>query len=126
MKQLTTTQKGISIGAVVAFMFGGGGSLVVWGADQRYAQKEDIDALGEIVEENSKAQTATVSSVDVLLVQVLDIVIEDLETEIRELEGQTELTAAEASLLADDRRALADASTERNATLTRILARRSN
>ncbi len=126
MKQLTTTQKGISIGAVVAFMFGGGGSLVVWGADQRYAQKEDIDALGIIVEENSKAQTATVSSVDVLLVQVLDIVIEDLETEIRELEGQTELTAAEASLLADDRRALADASTERNATLTRILARRSN
>ena len=126
MKQLTTTQKGISIGAVVAFLFGGGGSLVVWGADQRYAQKEDIEALGKIVEENSEAQTATVASVDVLLVQVLDIVIEELETEIRELEGQASLTNAESGLLADNRRNLADATTERNATLVRILARRSN
>ncbi len=126
MKQLTTTQKGISIGAVVAFIFGGGGSLVVWGADQRYAQKEDIEALGELVEENSTAQQATVASVDVLLVQVLDIRIEELETEIRTLEAEDTLTAAEQSLLADNRRDLADASTERQATLSRILARRAN
>ncbi len=125
MKPLTRTQTGISIGAVVAFLFGGGGSLVVWGADQRYAQKADIDALGIIVEENSKAQTATVASVDTLLVQVFDIRIEELETEIRDLENQDELTAAEASLLADDRRNLQDLTTERNATITRILARRS-
>jgi len=125
MKQFTTTQKGISIGAVVAFLFGGGGSLVVWGADQRYAQKEDIDALGEIVEENSNAQKATVASVDTLLVQVFDIRIEELENEIRSLEDQDELTAAEASLLADDRRDLQDLTTERNATITRILSRRS-
>ncbi len=126
MKQLTGTQKGVSIAAVAAFMFGGGGSLVVWGADQRYAQKADIDALGEIVEENSKAQQATVASVDVLLVQVLDIRIEELETEIRELESQDELTNAEQGLLADNRRDLGDARTERNSTLTRILARRAN
>jgi hypothetical protein len=126
MKQLTGTQKGVSIAAVVAFLFGGGGSLVVWGADQRYAQKADIDALGVIVEENSKAQTATVASVDVLLIQVLDIVIEELENENRELESQDELTSAEQGLLADNLRALADATTERNSTLSRILARRAN
>ena len=126
MKQLTGTQKGVSIAAVVAFLFGGGGSLVVWGADQRYAQKADIDALGVIVAENSTAQQATVASVDVLLIQVLDIVIEELETENRDLESQETLTTAEQGLLADNRRALSDAQTERNATLTRILARRSN
>ena len=126
MKQLTGTQKGVSIAAVVAFLFGGGGTVLVWGADQRYAQKADIDALGVIVEENSKAQTATVASVDVLLIQVLDIVIEELENENRELESQEELTSAEEGLLADNRRALADATTERNSTLTRILARRAN
>ena len=125
MKQFTQTQKGVTITAIAAFLFGGGGSLVVWGADQRYAQKEDIDALGEIVEENSNAQKATVASVDTLLVQVFDIRIEELENEIRSLEDQDELTAAEASLLADDRRDLQDLTTERNATITRILSRRS-
>ena len=124
MKQLTGTQKGISIGAVVAFFFGGGGSLAVWGADQRYAQKEDIEALGVIVEANSEAQKATIASVDTLLVQVFDIRIEEIETEIRELEDEEALTAAEASLLADDVRNLADLTTERNATIIRIIARR--
>lgn len=126
MKQLTTTQKGISIGAVVAFIFGGGGSLVVWGADQRYAQKQDIEDLGEIVEENSKAQLATVSSVDVLLIQVLDIRIEELETEIRELEDEEELTDREEALLAETIRELADLRVERTATLSRVLSRRAN
>ena len=98
----------------------------MWGADQRYAQKEDIDNLKTAVEENSAAQTATVASVDVLLVQVLDIRIEELETEIRELEGQDSLTGAEQRLLADNRRDLTDAATERTATISRILARRSN
>jgi len=125
MKQLTQTQKGVTITAVAAFLFGGGGSLVVWGADQRYAQKQDIEELKTAVDANTDAQEATISSVDVLLVQVLDIRIEELETEIRELERQDELTTAEESLLANDRRALADATAERNATLTRILARRS-
>jgi len=124
LKQLTTTQKGISIGAVVAFLFGGGGSLVVWGADQRYAQKQDIENLKTAVDANTDAQEATISSVDVLLVQVLDIRIEELESEIRELERKDDLTTAEESLLANDRRALADATAERNATLQRILARR--
>ena len=125
MKQLTRTQTGISIGAVVAFLFGGGGSLVVWGADQRYAQKADIEALGVIVEENSKAQLATVSSVDVLLVQVLDIRIDEVETDIRELENETTLTAAEQGLLADRRRELVDLRTERTLSLNRVLSRRS-
>ena len=126
MKQLTPTQKGVSIGAIVAFLFGGGGSALLWAGDQRYAQKEDIEALGEVVKANTTAQTATVASVDVLLVQVLDIRIEELETEIRELEGEAELTTREESLLADNRRSLGDATTERNATLARIIARRSN
>jgi len=124
MKQLTTTQKGISIGAVVAFLFGGGGSVLVWGADQRYAQKQDIEDLGAIVEENSKAQLATVSSVDVLLIQVLDIRIEELETEIRDLENEEELTEREEGLLAETRNELADLRVERNLTLSRVLARR--
>jgi hypothetical protein len=126
MKQLTRTQAGVSIAAVAAFLFGGGGSLVVWGADQRYAQKEDIEALGKIVETNSVAQLATVSSVDVLLIQVLDIRIEELETDIRELENEEELTTREEALLAETRNELADLRTERGLTLSRVLARRTN
>ena len=112
------------IGVIATFLAGGGGSMLVWGADQRYAQKEDIEALGKVVEENSAAQLATVSSVDVLLIQVLDIRIEEIELEIRELEGEEELTAREEGLLADLRRELSDLRTERTATLSRILARR--
>ncbi len=112
------------IGVIATFLMGGGGSMIVWGADQRYAQKADIEALGEVVEENSKAQLATVSSVDVLLIQVLDIRIEEIELEIRELEAEDELTAREEGLLAELRRELGDLVTERNLTLSRILARR--
>ena len=126
MKQLTRTQTGVSVAAIVAFLFGGGGTVLVWAGDQRYAQKEDIEALSTVVAENSKAQLATVSSVDVLLIQVLDIRIEELELEIRELDRQDELTTAEESLLADNRRELGDLQTERGLTLSRILARRSN
>ena len=124
MKQLTKGQNYTIIGTIVAFLMGGGGTFAVWAADQRYAQKADIDNLKEVVDANTEAQTATVASVDVLLVQVLDIRIEELETEIRELEAQDELTNAESRLLADNRRALADAQTERTATLQRLLARR--
>ncbi len=124
MKQLTRTQTGISIAAVATFLFGGGGSLVVWGADQRYAQKEDIEALGKVVEENSAAQLATVSSVDILLVQVLDIRIDEIETEIRELEGEETLTNAEQGLLAERRREIDDLRTERTLSLNRVLERR--
>jgi hypothetical protein len=112
------------IGVIATFLMGGGGSMLVWGADQRYAQKADIEALADIVEENSEAQLATVSSVDVLLIQVLDIRIEELELEIRELENEDELTTREEALLADLRRELSDLRTERNLTLSRILARR--
>ncbi len=125
MKELSRTQQGVSIAAVAAFLFGGGGSLMVWAGDQRYAKNADIEELYEVVEENSVAQQATVASVDVLLLQVLDIRIEELETEIRDLENEEELSGAEQSLLADNRRALSDAWTERNLTLNRILARRS-
>ena len=128
MKELTRTQQGVSIAAIAAFLFGGGGSLLVWAGDQRYAKNADIEELYEDVEENSIAQQATVASVDVLLLQVLDIRIEELETEIRDLEDQGAeedgLSSAERSLLADNRRALGDARTERNLTLNRILARR--
>ena len=122
---LTKTQQGISVAAVAAFLFGGGGSLLVWAGDQRYAKNADIEELYEVVEENSIAQQATVASVDVLLIQVLDIRIEELETEIRDLEDEEDLSSAERSLLADNRRYLSDARTERNLTLNRILARRS-
>ena len=122
---LTKTQQGISVAAVAAFLFGGGGSLLVWAGDQRYAKNADIEELYEVVEENSIAQQATVASVDVLLIQVLDIRIEELETEIRDLEDEEDLSNAERSLLADNRRYLSDAKTERNLTLNRILARRS-
>ena len=97
----------------------------MWAGDQRYAQKADIDALADVVQTNSVAQPATVSSVDVLLIQVLDMRIEELETEIRELENEDELTTREEALLADLRRDLADLQVERNLTLDRVLARRS-
>ena len=126
---LTRTQQGVTVAAVATFLFGGGGSLLVWAGDQRYAKNSDIEDLYEVVEENSVAQQATVASVDVLLLQVLDIRIEELETEIRDLEDiaaeENGLTSAERSLLADNKRYLADALTERNLTLNRILARRS-
>jgi len=125
MKPLTRTQTGLSIGAVVAFLFGGGGSALLWAGDQRYAQKEDIDALEKVVETNTAAQTATVSSVDILLVQVLDIRIDEIETEIRELEGAETLTDAEEGLLAERRREMADLRTERTLSLQRVLSRRS-
>jgi hypothetical protein len=125
MKELSRPQEYAILGAIFVFLSGGGGTFAVWAADQRYAQKQDIEDLSDVVEKNSAAQEATVSSVDVLLVQVLDIRIDELETEIRELERQDELTTAEESLLADLRRTLADAQAERSATLQRILARRS-
>ena len=120
----TKAQNYTIIGVLATFLMGGGGSMIVWGADQRYAQKADIEALGDVVEANSEAQLATVSSVDVLLIQVLDIRIGELETEIRELENEDELTTREEGLLAELRRELADLVTERNLTLSRILARR--
>jgi hypothetical protein len=123
----TKAQNYTIIGVIATFLAGGGGSMIVWGADQRYAQKEDIDELAEIVEDNSEAQLATVSSVDVLLIQVLDIRVEELETEIRDLEDKDDaegLSSAEEGLLADTRRELADLRAERTATLQRILARR--
>ena len=123
--QLKRPQTVLSICAVIAFLFGGGGSALLWAGDQRYAQKADIDALADVVQTNSVAQLATVSSVDVLLIQVLDMRIEELETEIRELENEDELTTREEALLADLRRDLADLQVERNLTLDRVLARRS-
>lgn len=122
----TKAQNYTIIGVIATFLMGGGGSMLVWGADQRYAQKADIEALADIVEENSEAQLATVSSVDVLLIQVLDIRIEELELEIRELENEDELTTREDALLADLVREIADLRVERTATLSRILARRSS
>jgi hypothetical protein len=68
-----------------------------------------------------------VSSVVVLLNQVLDIPVEERETEIRDLEDKDDaegLSSAEEGLLADTRRELADLRAERTATLQRILARR--
>jgi len=124
MKEISRPKEYAILGALFVFLSGGGGTFAVWAADQRYAQKEDIDALEKTVETNTAAQVATIASIDVLLVQVLDIRIEELETEIRDLEAQDELSNAEQSLLADNRRALGDARTERTATLTRILARR--
>jgi hypothetical protein len=124
MKELSKPQEYAILGAIFVFLSGGGGTFAVWAADQRYAQKQDIEALEDTVNKNTTAQQATVASVDVLLVQVLDIRIEELETEVRDLEAQDELTAAEASLLAQDKRALDDARAERNLTLQRILNRR--
>jgi hypothetical protein len=125
MKELTRPKEYAILGAIFLFLSGGGGTFAVWAADQRYAQKQDIEDLKEVVEDNSEAQQATVASVDILLVQVLDIRIDELETEIRLLEAQDELSVAEQGLLAERRRELADSQAERNATLQRILARRS-
>lgn len=125
MKELSRPQEYAILGAIFVFLSGGGGTFAVWAADQRYAQKQDIEDLKDVVEENSEAQDATVASVDILLVQILDIRIDELESEIRELEADDELTNAEEGLLAERRRELADSQAERNATLERILARRS-
>lgn len=124
MKELSKPKEYAILGAIFVFLSGGGGTFAVWAADQRYAQKQDIEDLKDVVDDNTEAQNATIASVDILLVQVLDIRVEELETEIRDLERKDELTTAEETLLANDRRALDDAKAERSATLARILARR--
>lgn len=122
--------RGIQIGTIIAvasLVFGGGGSAVLWAADQRYEKKgelqDDIDGLSKAVQANSASQEAQSRSVDALLLQILDMRIEDLEAEIRTLEAQDDLTPIEADHLSDARKALADAKTERANTFERVLGR---
>jgi hypothetical protein len=124
VKEISKPQEYAAIGLIFVLFQSGLGSFAVWAADQRYSQKADIEALETTVKANNAAQNATIASVDILLVQVLDIRIGELETVIRELEAQDDLTSAEQGLLAQRRRELEDSRAERQATLSRILARR--
>ena len=120
-----TRNQGIGIAlSAAAILFGGGGTFVVWAADQRYEKKGAITELANQVEINSQQQTATMASVDTLLVQVLGERIKDLEKTIEELNSQVSMTGAERELLRQSRQEVADARQERQATLKRILERR--
>ncbi len=125
MVTTTRNQNFTIIGALVTFLLGGGGTVIVWAGDQRWEKKGAIGDLAQQVEENSKAQAATMQSVDTLLVQVLGERIQDLEKIIETLSTQTIMTAAEKDLLRNARQEVADARQERQATLKRILERRS-
>lgn len=118
--------RGVQVGTIVGILgvlFGGGGSAVLWAADQRYTKKEDIAELATQVESNAKQAQAQARSVDALLIQILDMRIDELEAEISELEAEPDLTETEAAHLRDARKALNDARTERKTTFERILER---
>jgi len=121
--------RGVQVGTIIGILgvlFGGGGSAVLWAADQRYTKKDDIQELATQVESNAKQAKAQARSVDALLIQILDMRIDELEAEIEELEDlqdTDDLTATEAAHLRDARKALEDAQLERATTFERILER---
>lgn len=123
---MTTTrnQNLAIIGTLATFLFGGGGSALIWAADQRYEKKGAIGGLANQVQQNSEAQEATMASVDKLLVQVLMQRITELQKTIDTLRSQPTMTGAERGLLRQTERDLEDAIQERQVTLDRILGRR--
>ena len=123
MAELSKNQSYTVIGGLVMFLLGGGGSAVVWGFDQRYQKISDAKALTDAVEQNSRAQQETASSVDKMLVHILQTRINDLQERIEILEEKEHLTTIEREALRDAKNELQDAKQERETVLGRVLRR---
>ena len=144
MKKFSEHSGGIQLAqilGIMTFLFGVGGSFMLWAADmkidEKYATDEDLLAVQETVtaqvtiittsvEENTKTVQATASSVDGLVLVVLDIQISDLEEEIAALEREKREEAAawnerDERNLRDRQKKLADLGVQRDALFARLI-----
>ena len=145
MKKLSEHGAGAQIGiilAIMTFLFGVGGSFVLWAADakidQKYATDADLlavqlEVVAEVekitttVTENTTTVRATANSVDGLTLVVLGLQMSDLEGEIAALEADKRNQGAgwnerDERNLRDRQRALSDLELQRTALLNRLTA----
>ncbi len=144
MKKFSEHSGGIQIAqllAVMTFVFGVGGSFIIWAADakidEKYATDADLLAVQETVtaqveiitrsvEENTTTVRATASSVDGLVLVVLDIQISDLEDQINGLEADKRSDGAawnerDERNLRDRQKNLADLGLQRQTLFARLI-----
>jgi len=145
MKKFSEHSGGIQIAqilGIMTFLFGAGGSFMLWAADQKidekYATDEDLQAvqmttsaqvevITRTVEENTTTVKATASSVDGLTMVVLGLQISDLEEEVSLLEAEKRREGAgwnerDERNLRDRQRSLEDLERQRGIILDRMLA----
>ena len=145
MKKFSEHSGGIQLAqilGIMTFLFGAGGSFMLWAADakidEKYATDEDVLAVQNAVEaqvtiiqetvtENTTTVRATANSVDGLTLVVLGLQISDLESEIIDLEAEKRAQAAgwnerDERRLRDHQRALEDFERQRSVLLNRLLA----
>jgi len=144
MKKFSEHSGGIQLAqilGVMTFLFGVGGSFMLWAADmkidEKYATDEDLASVQEVVtlqvetitksvEENTRTVKATSSSVDGLVLVVLDIQISDLEDQIDSLERDKRNQAAawnerDERNLRDRQKNLADLGVQRETLFARLI-----
>ncbi len=145
MKKLSEHGAGAQIGiilGIMTFIFGVGGSFMLWAADakidEKYATDADLLAVQETtsaqveiitktVQENTTTVRATASSVDGLTLVVLGLQLTDLESEVAALEREKREEGAgwnerDERNLRDRQRSLEDLERQRSIILNRILA----
>ena len=145
MKKFSEHSGGIQLAqilGIMTFLFGAGGSFMLWAADskidEKYATDADVLAVQETVEaqvtvitetvqENTTTVKATANSVDGLTLVVLGLQISDLEAEIAALEREKRDQGAgwnerDERNLRDRQRALEDFERQRGILLDRMLS----
>lgn len=145
MKKLSEHGAGAQIGiilGIMTFIFGVGGSFMLWAADakidEKYATDADLLAVQETtsaqvevitrtVQENTTTVKATASSVDGLTLVVLGLQLTDLESEIAALEREKRNQGAgwnerDERNLRDRQRSLEDLERQRSIIMDRVLA----
>ena len=145
MKKFSEHSAGIQLTqilGIMTFLLGVGGSFMLWAADakidEKYATDADLLAVQEVVQaqvetittsvtENTTTVRATASSVDGLTLVVLGLQVDDLESDIVNLEAEKREEGAawnerDENDLRSKQRALDDLMAQRQILLQRILA----
>jgi len=145
MKKFSEHSGGIQLAqilGVMGFIFGVGGSFMIWAADAKIDEKYATDAdllavqqttsaqvtvLTTTVQENTTTVKATASSVDGLTLVVLGLQMTDLESEVSALEKEKRDQGAgwnerDERNLRDRQRSLSDLERQRGIILDRLLA----
>lgn len=145
MKKFSEHSGGIQLAqilGIMTFLFGAGGSFMLWAADakidEKYATDEDllavqqtttaqVEIITKSIQENTTTVRATASSVDGLTMVVLGLQLTDLEGEISALEREKRDQGAawnerDERNLRDRQRSLEDLERQRSIILDRILA----